>query len=67
MGRGFAGPDGHWSATTRPLADGRYRVVAEARLPSAGTGDRPPVPTAPLGLLVVEAGGGQGTKPAREG
>lgn len=53
VGRGVAGPDGRWAATTGPLAEGRYRVVAEARLPAAYPGDRPPVPTAPLGLLAV--------------
>jgi hypothetical protein len=33
VGRTTAGPDGTWSLTTRPLALGRYRVVAEANAP----------------------------------
>ena len=48
--RAVAGADGAWTATTRPLADGRYRVVAEARLAKAYPGDQPPVPTDAPGL-----------------
>ena len=53
VGRAVTGADGAWTASTRPLADGSYRVVAEAILPKAFKGDRPPVPTAAMGLLVV--------------
>jgi hypothetical protein len=56
VGRGISGADGHWTATTHPLGVGRYRVVAQAHLSGRSPGDRPPVPTAPLGLLVVDSG-----------
>jgi hypothetical protein len=56
VGQGITRADGTWTVTTGPLANGAYRVVAEARLPLAYPGDRPPVPTASLGSLVVDAG-----------
>jgi hypothetical protein len=43
---------------TWPAVD---KVIAEARLPKAYEGDRPPVPTALLGLLVVDVGMTGGT------
>jgi hypothetical protein len=46
--------DGTWTASTRPLADGSYRVVAQAILPKTYKGELTPVPTAALGLLVVK-------------
>ena len=61
IGQTITAADGTWSATTRPLADGRHRIIAEARLPKTYKGDRPPVPTAALGLLVVNAGKPGGT------
>ena len=61
VGQGLTGADGTWTTTTRTLADGRYRVVAQAILPKTYKGDRPPVPTAALGLLVVDAGKPGGT------
>jgi len=65
VGRAVAGSDGRWAATTRPLASGRYRVVAEAQLPKANPGDRPPVPTVPLGPLGVGSGSARGARRAR--
>ena len=62
VGQAATEPDGNWTATTRHLTEGNYRVIAEARLPKAYKGDRPPVPTEPLGLLVVH---GQGIKTSR--
>ena len=53
-GRSVTRADGTWTATTNPLPDGHYRVVAVAELPKAFPGDRPPVPTASLGSLVVQ-------------
>ena len=49
-----AGPDGSWTVSTRPIAPGRYRVVAVSNVPEAVTG-RPEFlkPTAWLGPLVV--------------
>jgi hypothetical protein len=57
VGHALTDADGTWSATTRTLAGGRHRVIAEARLPKSYKGDRPPVPTATLGLLVVQTRG----------
>src|SRR5262249_28180792 len=55
VGRTTAGPDGGWSLTTRPLADGRYRLLARA-IPPRPPGRLALIPTAPLGLLSVRAG-----------
>jgi hypothetical protein len=56
IGRTKSGSGGEWSLTTRPLADGRYRILAQAVAPRRTAGPRlPMVPTAPLGLLVVAA------------
>ncbi len=48
------GSDGKWTAMTRQMGEGTYRMIAEARLPITFKGDRPPVPTEPLGLLTVQ-------------
>jgi hypothetical protein len=59
LARTTANSSGAWSLTTRPLAAGRYRVVATARAPRNAPGPRlPMVPTAPFGLLVVAATSG---------
>jgi len=39
--------------TTRPLAGGRYRVMATAMPPRAATPRLAMVPTAPLGVVTV--------------
>ena len=54
VGHAVAGADGDWTETTRPLHDGRYRVLARS-LPPRGQPRIPMVPTAPLGLLIVDA------------
>jgi hypothetical protein len=56
VGQTVTGKDGAWSLTTRPIKNGSYRVLARA-LPAAGSGVTPrsAVPTAPLGLLVVQS------------
>jgi hypothetical protein len=57
VGRTVAAPDGHWQASTRRLPDGRYRIVAVSVPQSHPAGPRlAMLPTAPLGLLVVDAG-----------
>ncbi len=53
VGQALTGPGGTWTATTRRLAAGSYRIIAESRLPKAFKGDGPPVPTEPLGSLVI--------------
>jgi hypothetical protein len=54
VGQTVAGPDGTWSITTRPLADGNYRVVAVSTPPRRHSLPRFVMnPTAPLGKLVV--------------
>jgi hypothetical protein len=53
-GQTVTSSDGHWSVTTRLLANGRYRVFAIGAPPPTQTGPRlPAIPTAPLGTLVV--------------
>ncbi len=46
-------PDGTWKATTRPLASGRYRVVAESKPADSKPRDHDAIPTLPLGPLAV--------------
>ncbi len=59
IGRTQVNSSGQWSLTTRPLAAGRYRIVADDLAPRNAPGPRlPMVPTAPLGLLVVAAHAG---------
>ena len=59
VGHATADLEGTWSVTTRPLAGGRYRVMATAMPPRAGATQRlAMVPTAPLGILIVS-----GTRP----
>jgi hypothetical protein len=54
VGESVAGPDGTWSITTGPLADGNYRVVAVSTPPRRHALPRFVMnPTAPLGELVV--------------
>ena len=56
IGRTAVAADGRWSLTTRPLAAGRYRIMAIAVPPRNTTRDGPRLlmlPTAPLGLLDV--------------
>jgi hypothetical protein len=55
VGRTTAGSGGTWSLTTRPLADGPYRLLARA-IPPRATDRLAMIPTAPLGLLSVRAG-----------
>jgi hypothetical protein len=56
IGRTEVTSSGKWSLTTRPLGNGRYRVVVTALAPRNAPGPRlPMVPTAPLGLLVIAA------------
>ena len=55
VGRTVAGPDGAWSITTRPLADGHYRVVAISTPPKNHALPHGVMnPTALLGKLVVD-------------
>jgi hypothetical protein len=55
-GRATAGADGSWSLATRPLRDGRYRLLARSLPPRTPDPARlPMVPTAPLGALTVRA------------
>ena len=57
VGRTFAGPDGLWSAVTRPLADGLSRGLAVARRPGDPLRSwRAVEPVAPLGRVDVRAG-----------
>ncbi len=55
-GRAVAAADGSWTATTGPLAAGRYRVVAESHLPGWNPKLGTMMPTAPLGALDVGRG-----------
>jgi hypothetical protein len=57
LARTTADPLGRWSATTRPLHDGRYRAVAMSYAPALVS--RPGlaiVPMAPLGRFTIGAG-----------
>ena len=56
VGSSITEADGTWTASTHPLADGSYRVIAEAHLAKTDDKGLPPVPTANPGLLVVEGG-----------
>lgn len=55
VGQTIAGSDGIWSATTGPLADGHYRIVAVSTPPARHTPPRFVMnPTLPLGRLDVD-------------
>jgi hypothetical protein len=59
VGGTIAGPDGSWGLTTRPFADGRYRLFATSELPEIPGQHRPHMlPTLPLGQLTVAAARG---------
>lgn len=45
--------DGTWTATTRPLAPGRYRVLAASKPARWSYDSRQAIPTAPLGPLEI--------------
>lgn len=69
-----AGPDGAWKATTRPLAPGTYRVIAESKQAGATPKDHAALPTEPLGALTIprpsrftapRSRAGRGSSPAR--
>jgi hypothetical protein len=55
IGQATAGPDGSWHLDARPLAAGRYQVMAVASVPDASLLPRPMSlrPTAYLGALTV--------------
>ena len=47
IGSATTSPEGTWTVTTRPLANGRYRVMATAMPPRSATPRLTMVPTAP--------------------
>jgi hypothetical protein len=56
VGHTTADAGGVWALTTRPLPDGRYRLLARSLPPRGPIPPRiPMIPTAPLGSLVIQA------------
>ena len=55
-GKTVADANGTWTATTRPLAPGTYRVIAESKSADWTYRSHQAIPTTPLGALVIERG-----------
>ena len=53
VAKAVTGPDGTWTATTKSLAPGTYRVLAESKPANWNFKIRQAIPTAPLGALTI--------------
>ena len=53
VAKAVTAPDGTWTATTKPLAPGTYRVLAEAKPADWTFRSRRAIPTDPLGALTI--------------
>ena len=56
VGKTVVKPDGTWTATTKKLDPGTYRIVAESKPFDWPKNEHQAIPTKPLGALVIDRG-----------